>query len=81
MRIVSLVPSLTETLFALGLTSDEVVGRTSWCIHPKNMIRDVMVIGGTKTPNLGKKSLNEIKDELASRGLSLGTILKNWPPM
>jgi len=54
MRIVSLVPSLTETLFALGLTSDEVVGRTSWCIHPKNMIRDVMVIGGTKTPNLGK---------------------------
>ena len=34
-----------------------------------------------KTPNLGKKSLNEIKDELASRGLSMGTVLKNWPPM
>ena len=34
-----------------------------------------------KTPNLGKKSLNEIKDELGSRGLSLGTVLKNWPPM
>ena len=54
MRIVSLVPSLTETLFALGLTSDEVVGRTAWCIHPKNIVDDVMVIGGTKTPNLGK---------------------------
>ena len=62
MRIVSLVPSLTETLFALGLTSDEIVGRTSWCIHPKNRIRDVMVIGGTKTPNLGK--IRKLKPDL-----------------
>ena len=34
-----------------------------------------------KTPNLGKKSLNEIKDVLASKGLSLGMALDNWPPM
>ncbi|MDD2166754.1 DNA-directed RNA polymerase subunit alpha [Glaesserella parasuis] len=33
-----------------------------------------------KTPNLGKKSLTEIKDVLASRGLSLGMSLENWPP-
>jgi DNA-directed RNA polymerase subunit alpha len=33
-----------------------------------------------KTPNLGKKSLTEIKDVLASRGLSLGVKLENWPP-
>lgn len=33
-----------------------------------------------KTPNLGKKSLNEIKDILASNGLSLGMMLDNWPP-
>ncbi len=33
-----------------------------------------------KTPNLGKKSLTEIKDVLASRGLSLGLRLDNWPP-
>lgn len=33
-----------------------------------------------KTPNLGKKSLTEIKDVLASRGLSLGMKLENWPP-
>lgn len=33
-----------------------------------------------KTPNLGKKSLNEIKSVLASRGLSLGMKLDNWPP-
>lgn len=33
-----------------------------------------------KTPNLGRKSLNEIKEVLASRGLSLGMKLENWPP-
>ncbi|UAJ64942.1 DNA-directed RNA polymerase subunit alpha [Candidatus Schneideria nysicola] len=34
-----------------------------------------------KTPNLGKKSLTEIKDVLAAHGLSLGTKLENWPPI
>jgi len=33
-----------------------------------------------RTPNLGKKSLNEIKEVLASRGLSLGLVLEHWPP-
>ena len=33
-----------------------------------------------KTPNLGKKSLTEIKEVLASHGLALGTQLENWPP-
>lgn len=54
MRIVSLVPSLTLTLFDLGLDSTSIVGRTPWCIHPKEGITSVPVIGGTKTPNLGK---------------------------
>ena len=59
MRVVSLVPSLTQTLFDLGLTTEEVVGRTPWCIHPKEKVEQVMVIGGTKTPNLNKiRSLN-----------------------
>jgi DNA-directed RNA polymerase subunit alpha len=34
-----------------------------------------------KTPNLGKKSLNEIKDVLASKDLSLGMNVENWPPV
>lgn len=34
-----------------------------------------------KTPNLGKKSLNEIKDVLAQQGLRLGMVLENWPPV
>ena len=33
-----------------------------------------------KTPNLGRKSLTEIKDILALKGLSLGMRLENWPP-
>ena len=34
-----------------------------------------------KLTKKNKIILNEIKDELGSRGLSLGTVLKNWPPM
>ena len=49
-RIVSLVPSLTEALFALGL-GDRVVGVTEWCIHPSDGVRGLPKIGGTKTPD------------------------------
>lgn len=59
MRIISLVPSITETLFDFGLTADEVVGRTKFCIHPANLLKNVAIIGGTKTLNIEKiKSLN-----------------------
>ncbi len=54
MRIVSLVPSITEILFDFGLTEIEVVGRTKFCIHPKTLITNVPVIGGTKNLNLDK---------------------------
>lgn len=54
MRIVSLVPSLTLTLFDFGLTSEHIVGRTPWCIHPKGEVDEVPVVGGTKTPTLSK---------------------------
>ena len=37
-RIVSLVPSLTEALFALGL-GDRVVGVTEWCVHPAQVAK------------------------------------------
>lgn len=49
-RIISLVPSLTEALFALGL-GDRVVGVTEWCVHPAEGVRDVAKVGGTKTPD------------------------------
>jgi ABC-type Fe3+-hydroxamate transport system substrate-binding protein len=47
-RIVSLVPSLTELLFALDL-GDAVVGRTGFCVHPRDAVRAVPKVGGTKT--------------------------------
>ena len=50
-RVVSLVPSLTETLFALGL-NDEVVGVTQFCIAPQEMVASRTKIGGTKNPKL-----------------------------
>ena len=50
-RIVSLVPSLTESLFALGL-GERVVGVTDWCVHPANELASVAKVGGTKTPDL-----------------------------
>ena len=54
MKIVSLVPSITEALFDLGLTENEVVGRTKFCIHPQEKIKNVSVIGGTKNINIEK---------------------------
>ncbi|GEJ45988.1 MULTISPECIES: ABC transporter substrate-binding protein [unclassified Chryseobacterium] len=54
MKIVSLVPSITEALFDLGLTENEVVGRTKFCIHPQDKIKNVSVIGGTKNINIEK---------------------------
>ncbi len=46
-RIVSLVPSLTESLFALGL-GDRVVGVTDWCVHPAAAVAALQKVGGTK---------------------------------
>ncbi len=50
-RIVSLVPSITETLIALGLR-ERVVGRTGFCIHPREIVRDIPKLGGTKDVKL-----------------------------
>lgn len=46
-RIVSLVPSITELLCEMGLR-DQLVGRTGFCIHPREALRDLTKVGGTK---------------------------------
>ncbi|MHC5209491.1 MAG: helical backbone metal receptor [Planctomycetota bacterium] len=51
-RIVSLVPSVTETLHELGL-AERVVGRTRYCVHPKPWVDGLPAVGGTKDPDLG----------------------------
>lgn len=53
LRIVSLVPSLTELVCELGL-AEHLVGRTGFCIHPGNALRAIPKVGGTKTVNLAK---------------------------
>ena len=59
MKIISLVPSITETLFDFGLTDTEIIGLTKFCIHPKGLVKNVETIGGTKNLNLEKiKNLN-----------------------
>src|SRR5690554_6804074 len=63
----------------------ELTVRSANCLKAENIYYIGDLIQRTevellKTPNLGKKSLNEIKDVLAARGLSLGMRLENWPP-
>jgi len=52
-RIVSLVPSTTETLCALGL-ADALVAVTVYCVEPREVVRDKTRIGGEKNPDLEK---------------------------
>ena len=52
-RIVSLVPSITELLFDLGLATN-VVGRTGFCIHPAELVKRVPKVGGTKSIDIGR---------------------------
>jgi DNA-directed RNA polymerase subunit alpha len=63
----------------------ELTVRSANCLKAENIyyIGDLVQRSETellKTPNLGRKSLNEIKEVLASRGLTLGTRLEGWPP-
>jgi DNA-directed RNA polymerase subunit alpha len=63
----------------------ELTVRSANCLKAENIYYIGDLIQRTevellKTPNLGKKSLTEIKDVLASRGLALGMRLENWPP-
>ena len=53
MRIVSLVPSLTELVCELGL-GGQLVGRTGFCVHPREVVRNVPKVGGTKSVDLDK---------------------------
>ena len=64
----------------------ELTVRSANCLKAESIIYIGDLVQKTevellKTPNLGKKSLNEIKDVLAQRNLSLGMRVANWPPV
>jgi ABC-type Fe3+-hydroxamate transport system substrate-binding protein len=61
MRIVSLCPSLTELVFALG-RGPELVGITEWCVHPAEGVRAIEKVGGTKNPKVER--IAELAPEL-----------------
>ncbi len=81
-RIVSLVPSITELLFDLGL-GDRVVGRTAFCVHPADRVKAVTSVGGTKTVRMDKiaalhpthaivnvdETPRDLADEMAAAGI------------
>ncbi|PSB91544.1 DNA-directed RNA polymerase subunit alpha [Candidatus Pandoraea novymonadis] len=79
------VPQIDPIL--LRLVDDlELTVRSANCLKAENIYYIGDLIQRTenellKTPNLGRKSLNEIKEVLASRGLTLGMKLENWPPV
>jgi DNA-directed RNA polymerase subunit alpha len=63
----------------------ELTVRSTNCLKAENILYVGDLVQRTevellKTPNLGKKSLTEIKETLESQELSLGMVLENWPP-
>jgi DNA-directed RNA polymerase subunit alpha len=78
-EVLSIDPLLLRPIDDLELTV-----RSTNCLKAENIYQIGDLVQRTevellKTPNLGKKSLTEIKDVLASKGLSLGVKLDNWP--
>ncbi len=61
-RIISLVPSWTETLFALGFKPDEVVGITKYCVEPAAEVATIAKVGGTKNPDI--RAITQLEPDL-----------------
>ncbi len=81
-RIISLVPSITELLIDLGLSSN-LVGRTKFCIHPQSQVELIPRVGGTKNPDLNKiGKLNPdliICNKEENRKEDVELLLQNFP--
>lgn len=78
-------PAFFDPIFLLPVDDLELTVRSANCLKAENIFYIGDLIQRSeyellRTPNLGKKSLTEIKDVLAAKGLSLGMRLENWPP-
>lgn len=83
-RIISLVPSITELLYDLGL-KDEVIGITKFCVHPSSWKKEKTIIGGTKNFRVDQiKSLNPDlvianKEENTEEGIkAIAAVCPTW---
>ena len=91
-RIVSLVPSLTELLFAMDL-EDQLVGRTDFCVEPEGRVEVVPIVGGTKTVKMDKllalkpthvlvnidETPKEVAEQIGAAGISVVVTHPNKP--
>ena len=90
-RLVSLVPSITESLFDLNF-GERVVGITDYCVHPREKVAKLPKVGGTKNPQVDKilelnpdlvianreENTKQIVSELIDAGvLSMGNFSKH----
>ncbi len=81
-RIISLVPSITELLVDVGLR-EQIVGRTKFCIHPKDVLKAIPVVGGTKTLHLDR--IDQLQSDLIiankeeNQKEQVETLAKNYP--
>jgi DNA-directed RNA polymerase subunit alpha len=78
-------PAQVDPVLLRPVDDLELTVRSANCLKAENIyyIGDLIQRSENellKTPNLGRKSLNEIKEVLAARGLTLGMKLENWPP-
>ncbi len=78
-------PTQVDPVLLRPVDDLELTVRSANCLKAENIYYIGDLIQRTenellKTPNLGRKSLNEIKEVLAARGLTLGMKLENWPP-
>lgn len=79
-------PSVLDPIFLKPVDELELTVRSANCLKAESIFYIGDLIQRTesellKTPNLGRKSLTEIKEVLSQRGLSLGTKIENWPPV
>jgi len=81
--VVSLVPSWTETLFSLGLTQREILGRTRYCVHPRTQVLSVEEVGGPRDPKVAR--IIEIDPDLIvadreeNRQEDIAEMDRRWP--
>ena len=83
--VVDIEETPVDPVFLQPVDELELTVRSANCLKSESIlyIGDLVILSEAellKAPNLGKKSLNEIKDILSSRGLSLGMHIPNWPP-
>lgn len=82
LRIVCLVPSITELIVDMGLAA-HLVGRTGFCIHPDHVVKHIPKVGGTKAVNMAKihaLAPTHVVVNVDENEKSMAQALRQWVP-